>query len=162
MKQKKLLLSLFLLIGLIAWSPMQNKAQAQQANQNEKLLCRFPTLHGNTIVFEAAGNLWRVSRDGGTAVRLTTDQGYDMMPRFSPDGSTIAFTGQYEGNVDVFTMPAHGGKVTRLTYHSDVVQRPPTRWGPDNMVVTWTPDGKHIVFLSRRDTWNSWFGQLFQ
>jgi len=160
MKQKQLLPFLILVISLAGWSPFQSRAQ--ESNQNNKVLCRFPTMHGNTIVFEAAGNLWRVNRDGGTAVRLTTDQGYDLMPRFSPDGSTIAFTGQYDGNVDVFTMPADGGKVNRLTYHSDVVQRPPTRWGPDNMVVTWTPDGKHIVFLSRRNTWNSWFGQLFQ
>ena len=122
---------------------------------------RFPTLHGDSIVFEAGGNLWKVARTGGLATRLTTDEGYDQMPRFSPDGREIAFTGDFDGNSDVYTMPAAGGPVTRLTFHSDVVGDAPTRWGPDNMVVTWTPDGKQILFLSRRDTFNSWFGRLF-
>ncbi len=153
---KSLVLWLFMLFGTIPFL-------ANAANQgNESLLCRFPTLHNNKIVFEAAGNLWSVSRNGGIASRLTTDPGYDMMPRFSPDGKTIAFTGQYEGNVDVYTIPANGGAAMRLTYHSDVVKKAPTRWGPDNMVMNWTPDGKNIVFLSRRTTWNSWFGQLFE
>ena len=128
----------------------------------DALLCRFPTLHNNTIVFEAAGNLWKVNRNGGVATRLTTDPGYDMMPRFSPDGKIIAFTGQYEGNVDVYTIPITGGMAKRITYHSDVVKKAPTRWGPNNMVVTWTPDGNDIVFLSRRNSWNSWFGKLFE
>lgn len=153
------LLSL-LLILLMGGAPIM--AVAATTGNGDALLCRFPTLHNNTIVFEAAGNLWRVNRDGGVATRLTTDPGYDMMPRFSPDGQTIAFTGQYAGNVDVYTIPSTGGAVTRLTYHSDVVSKAPTRWGPDNMVMTWTPDGKNIVFLSRRATWNSWFGQPFE
>ncbi len=125
------------------------------------VLTRYPTLHGNTIVFEAGGNLWRVDRQGGEAQRLTTDGGFDIMPRFSPDGKLIAFTGQYDGNTDVYVMPAKGGVAKRLTFHSDVVKDAPLRWGPDNMVVTWTPDGKNVLFLSRRDTFNSWFGRLF-
>jgi len=148
-----------LLILLFGGTPML--ASAANGGNNDALLCRFPTLHNNNIVFEASGNLWRVSREGGVATRLTTDLGYDMMPRFSPDGKTIAFTGQYAGNEDVYTIPAMGGAVSRLTYHSDVVKKAPTRWGPNNMVVSWTPNGKDIVFLSRRATWNSWFGQLF-
>ncbi len=132
-----------------------------QTDNNGKLFCRYPTLYGNTIVFESAGNLWSVNRNGGIARRLTTDKGFDIMPRFSPDGKTIAFTGEYEGNTDVYTIPAEGGPVTRLTFHSDVTKDAPLRWGPDNMVVNWTPDGKNIVFLSRRNTFNSWFGRLF-
>ena len=127
----------------------------------DNVLTRYPTLHGDTIVFEAAGNLWRVSRQGGTAERLTTDGGFDIMPRFSPDGRLIAFTGQYDGNTDVYVIPAEGGTATRLTFHSDVIEDAPLRWGPDNMVVTWTPDGKNVLMLSRRDTFNSWFGRLF-
>ncbi len=159
MKKRKKLFSL-LLILFLGWST--SVAFGAIPQQNGNLLCRFPTLHNNTIVFEAAGNLWRVDRQGGMASRLTTDGGYDLMPRFSPDGKTIAFTGEYDGNVDVYKIPAQGGAVTRLTFHSDVVQKPPTRWGPDNMVVSWTPNGENIVFLSRRNTWNSWFGQLFE
>ena len=124
-------------------------------------LMRYPTLQGDSVVFEAHGNLWEVNRAGGTARRLTTDPGFDIMPRFSPDGKWIAFTGQYRGNTDVYVIPAGGGPAKRLTFHSDVVPDAPLRWGPDNMVVTWTPDSKNIVFLSRRNTYNSWFGQLF-
>ncbi|HEY3777664.1 MAG TPA: S41 family peptidase [Rhizomicrobium sp.] len=123
---------------------------------------RFPTLHGSTVVFEAHGNLWQVGRWGGMANRLTADPGYDLMPRFSPDGRSIAFTAFYQGNQDVYVVPAGGGAARRLTYHSDVVESAPTRWGPDNMVVTWTPDSKSVVFLSRRMAWNSWFGRLFE
>lgn len=134
---------------------------ATGAAQATNALPRYPTLHGNSVVFEAYGNLWKVSRSGGTAQRLTTDSGYDMMPRYSPDGKWIAFTGEYQGNTDVYVIPAEGGPARRLTYHSDVVNRAPERWGPDNMVLGWTPDSKHVIFLSRRDSMNSWFGRYF-
>ena len=124
-------------------------------------LTRYPTLHGDSIVFEAHGNLWKVNRTGGTAQRLTTDPGYDLMPRYSPDGQWIAFTGQYQGNTDVYVIPAEGGPANRLTFHSDVVERAPERWGPDNMVLGWTPDSKNVVFLSRRSSMNTWFGRYF-
>jgi tricorn protease len=153
-------ISMLSIAGLLLFGFNNPAAQGQVSRTNE--LCRYPTLHGNEIVFEANGNLWRVNRSGGVAERLTADKGFDLMPRFSPDGKMIAFTGDYDGNVDVYVMPADGGKAKRLTYHSDVIEDAPLRWGPDNMVVTWTPGGKHIVFLSRRNTFNSWFGQLFK
>lgn len=137
-----------------------SSARAQSQNDSAKTLCRYPTLYGNTIVFESGGNLWRVARNGGVASRLTTDKGFDIMPRFSPNGKTIAFTGDYDGNVDVYTIPVEGGPVKRLTFHSDI-SSVPLRFGPNNMVVNWTPDGKRIVFLSRRNTFNDWFGRLF-
>ena len=112
-------------------------------------------------MFEAHGNLWAVNRAGGPAHRLTSEPGYQLMPRFSPDGRWIAFTGQYQGNRDVYVIPSTGGNAHRVTFHSDVVDEAPTRWGPDNMVVTWTPDSKQIVFLSRREAWNNWYGKLF-
>ena len=83
------------------------------------------------------------------------------MPRYSPDGKWIAFTGQYQGNRDVYVIPADGGTAKRLTFHSDVVEDAPQRWGPDNMVVSWTPDSANVVYLSRREAWNSWYGRLF-
>jgi tricorn protease len=116
----------------------------------DRTLMRFPALYGDTIAFEAHGNLWAVPRSGGVARRLTSESGYDIMPRFSPDGRWIAFTASYQGNQDVYVIPSAGGAARRLTFHSDVVGKAPTRWGPDNMVVTWTPDSKSIVFLSRR------------
>ena len=133
-----------------------------QAQPSDHTLMRYPTLHGDTIVFVAHDNLWSVPRSGGVASRLTTDPGNDVLPRFSPDGKWIAFTGEYQGNRDVYIIPAAGGPVRRLTFTSDVVPAAPLRWGPDNMVVTWTPDSKNIVFLSRRHSWNSWYGNLFE
>ncbi len=135
---------------------------AARAEQSDRALMRYPTLHGDTIVFAAHDNLWSVPRTGGVASRLTADPGIDLLPRFSPDGKWIAFTGEYEGNRDVYVIPAGGGAARRLTFTSDVVPNATTRWGPDNMVVTWTPDSRNIVFLSRRSAWNAWYGQLFE
>ena len=144
-----------LLAGLALFAPTALGAP-------QRALIRFPTLHGDSIVFEAGGNLWKVGIGGGTATRLTADPGYDQMPRFSPDGKWIAFTGEYSGQTDVYVMPADGGEVKRLTYRSDVTPHAPMRWGPNNMVVTWTPDSKHIIYLSRHDVFNSWFGRYFE
>lgn len=141
-------------------APMGDAGSA--AAPGDATLARFPTLHGDRIVFEAHDNLWAVARGGGVATRLTTDSGSDWMPHFSPDGRWIAFTGDYQGNTDVYVMPAQGGAVRRLTFWSDVVADAPLRWGPNNLVLAWTPDSQHIVFLSRRKSWNAWYGQLYE
>jgi tricorn protease len=125
-------------------------------------LPRFPTLHGDSVVFVAGGNLWKVNRAGGTAVRLTSDPGQDLTPRFSPDGRWIAFTAGYQGNRDVYVIPAAGGTPRRLTHRSDLEFPPVTRHGPNNMVVTWTPDSKNVVFMSRAAAWNDWISRLFE
>jgi tricorn protease len=124
-------------------------------------LPRYPNAHGGKIVFVADGNVWQVARTGGTAEKLTSDPGQDMFPRFSPDGKWIAFTASYQGNEDVYVIPSAGGPARRLTFESDVYEKTGGRHGPDNMVVTWTPDSKNIVFLSRRDAWNVWLAQPF-
>lgn len=134
---------------------------ARGAESPGRTLMRFPTLYGNTIVFVAHDNLWSVARTGGAAARLTAEEGRDVMPRFSPDGRWIAFTGEYQGNRDVYVIPSTGGPAKRLTFNSDVTDEPPVRWGPNNMVVTWTPDSSNIVFLSRREAWNTWIAKLF-
>jgi tricorn protease len=131
------------------------------ADQTGHTLMRYPTLSGNTIVFVAHDNLWSVPRTGGTASRLTAEEGRDVMPRFSPDGRWIAFTGEYQGNRDVYVIPAGGGAAQRLTFTSDIAPEVSLRSGPNNMVVTWTPDSKSIVFLSRRMAWNGWINRLF-
>lgn len=108
-------------------------------SQDKPLLLQRPALSKTQIAFTFAGDLWTVSRSGGEATRLTTGVGIEFAPLFSPDGSQIAFTGQYDGNVDVFTVAATGGTPKRLTYHP----------GPD-IAVAWTPDGKNILFRSPR------------
>src|SRR4051794_34280651 len=83
--------------------------------QDETRLLRFPAIHGDTIAFSHAGNLYAVPAAGGLARRLTSHDGYEMFPRFSPDGKWIAFTGQYDGNTEVYLIPAEGGTPRRLT-----------------------------------------------
>jgi len=130
--------------------------------QQEARLLRFPAVHGNQVVFSYAGDLYTADRTGGIARKLTGSQGYEMFARFSPDGKTIAFTGQYDGNTEVFTIPSTGGEPKRLTYtatlgRDDVADR----MGPNNVVMTWTPDGKNIIYRSRRYSFNAFRGQLF-
>lgn len=104
------------------------------------MLLRQPTISQTHIVFVHANDLWSVGRDGGDAIRLTSSTGQEVLPHFSPDGKTIAFTGQYDGNTDVYIMPAAGGQPTRLTWHP----------GSDN-VTGWSPDGKYVIFTSARE-----------
>jgi tricorn protease len=101
------------------------------------LLLRFPTVSKTDIVFNYAGDLWIVPREGGDARRLTSGIGIETFPYFSPDGSMVAFTGEYDGNKDVYVVPATGGEPRRLTYHP-----------ADDLVAGWTPDGKRILFKS--------------
>lgn len=112
---------------------------ASLAAAEEPTLYQEPTMSRSSIVFAYGGDLWSVARAGGTASRLTTHVGVERSPRFSPDGSTIAFTGEYDGNVDVFVVPAAGGVPRRLTFHP----------GNDE-VVGWTGDGKKVLFRSAR------------
>lgn len=98
---------------------------------------RFPTVHGNTVVFSAEGDLWRVSLSGGLAQRLTTHPEEEQYPTISPDGKVIAFSASYEGPTEIYTIPITGGLTNRLTYETD-----------PSVANTWTPDGK-IVYATR-------------
>lgn len=155
---RRLLLLSTLLAFASGWAAPAHAAEAGDGHT----LTRFPTLHGGTIVFAAHGNLWQVARAGGVAQRLTADTGEDVMPRFSPDGKWIAFTASYDGNGDVYVIPAGGGAARRLTFHSDVTPKAPDRWGPNNMVLGWTPDSTKIEFLSRRMAWNDSYMRPFE
>jgi tricorn protease len=132
------------------------------ARAEETRLLRFPAISGDRIVFSYAGDLYTVAATGGTARKLTSDPGYEMFSRFSPDGKQIAFTGQYDGNTEVFVIPADGGQPRRLTHTAtlgrDVLS---DRMGPNNIVMAWTPDGKNITYRSRKQTFNDFKGQLF-
>ena len=130
--------------------------------QNEARLLRFPTVHGNQVIFSYAGDLYTVPVDGGMARKLTTDAGYEMFSHFSPDGKTIAFTAQYDGNTEIYTMPAQGGVPVRLTITATLGRDDVSdRMGPNNIVMGWTPDGKNIIYRSRKQTYNDFIGQLF-
>jgi tricorn protease len=133
---------------------------AISAEMPEGRLMRFADIYKDKIVFSYAGDLWLVSSSGGEARRITTDPGLELFPKFSPDGKWIAFTAQYDGNFNVYVMPADGGEPKQLTFETDAAPVP-ERMGPNNMVINWLPDSQHILFLSRRDTYNDWFGRLF-
>ena len=121
-------------VAAVLAGPAPTSAQAQGTR-----FLRQPDVSATHIVFVHANDLWSVEREGGHAVRLTSSTGAETDPAFSPDGEWIAFSGQYEGNVDVYRMPAGGGQPERLTWHpaADVVQG-------------WTPDGA-VLFESDRD-----------
>ena len=116
-------------------------------------LLRFPDIHGDHVVFTYAGDLWTAPATGGTAVRLTASPGLELFAKYSPDGRWIAFTGQYDGDEQVYVIPAEGGVPKQLTFYPARGPLPP-RWGYDNQVYGWTPDGKAILFRSNRDSWD--------
>ena len=122
-------------------------AAAPSAAQTK--LLRFPDIHGGRVVFSYAGDLWTASTAGGQAARLTAHPGLELFPRFSPDGSQIAFTGQYDGDEQVYVIPASGGVPRQLTYYPARGPLAP-RWGYDNQVYDWTPDGRAVLFRSLR------------
>jgi tricorn protease len=109
-----------------------------------------PAISKTNIAFVYAGDLWVADRDGKNVRRLTTDQGVESNPAFSPDGSIIAFNAQYEGNTDIYTVPVAGGVPERLTWHP----------GPD-LVQSFTPDGESILFTSPRNASNNRHWQLY-
>ena len=124
-------------------------AAAQNAAQEARLL-RFPATNGREIAFSYAGDLWTVPVEGGQARRLTSHIGYEMFARYSPDGKTIAFTAEYDGNREVYRMPAEGGEPVRLTYTSTNSRDDlGDRMGPNNMVLAWSPDGRKILYRNR-------------
>jgi tricorn protease len=150
---RTLLLAIF--VAAVPFSPLA----AQPAD--EARLLRFPAIHGKTIAFGYAGNLYAVSSEGGIARRLTSHDGYEMFPRFSPDGKHLAFTGQYDGNTEVYVMPAEGGTPKRLTFTATLGRDEVSdRMGPNNIVMAWK-NNNEIVFRSRMREWNDFIGQLY-
>ena len=129
---------------------------------DEARLLRFPAINGNQLVFTYAGDLYTVGAAGGVARKLTTHEGFEMFARFSPDGKWIAFTGQYDGNTEVYLIPSEGGIPKRLTYTATLGRDDVSdRMGPNNLVIGWKNDGKHIIFRSRMREFNDFKGQLY-
>jgi len=130
--------------------------------QDGARLLRFPAVHGNQLVFTYAGDLYTVATRGGVARKLTSHEGFEMFAHFSPDGKMLAFTAQYDGNTEVYVMPAEGGVPKRLTYTATLGRDDISdRMGPNNIVMGWTPDGKQVIYRSRKQSFNDFVGQLY-
>src|SRR5216110_3757662 len=152
-------LTLFCLIAvdLISIRPIP----AQNLPNTTRLL-RFPTTNGSQIVFCYAGQLYSIGKDGGTARRLTNGPGYTSFARFSPDGTQIAFTSEYDGNREVYVMPAEGGTPKRLTTSATLGRDDVSdRMGPNNIVMAWENTKPLIAFRSRMKSFNDFIGALF-
>jgi Uncharacterized protein related to the periplasmic component of the Tol biopolymer transport system len=120
------------------------------AGQIDAGLFRFPDVSKTQIVFTYANDLWLVPKEGGTAIKLSSPAGVETFPKFSPDGKSIAFTGNYDGNSDVYALPTSGGVPVRLTSH-----------GYYDRVVEWTNDGKKVLFASARESGKARFNQFY-
>ena len=126
-----------LLLG-VALAALSGAAEAQPASAPR--LLQQPAISAELVAFSYGGDIWTVARAGGRATRITTGVGVESGPLFSPDGRTLAFTGEYDGNIDVYTVPVAGGVPHRVTFHP----------GAD-VATAWSRDGKSILFRSGRE-----------
>ena len=118
--------------------------------QTDARLMQLPDVSDTQITFTFGDDIWVVAKSGGIAMRLTSPEGPEMYPKFSPDGKQIAFSANYSGNYDVYVMPSSGGVPQRLTYH-----------GMPDIVQGWSPDGKSILFTSGRESGKERFSQFY-
>src|SRR5438046_7203462 len=137
-------------------------AASGQSLPNTTRLLRFPTTNDREIVFCYAVELYTVGKDGGTARRLTSGPGYTSFARFSRDGTQVAFTSEYDGNREVYVMPAEGGTPKRLTISATLGRDDVSdRMGPNNIVMAWENTKPLVVFRSRMKSFNDFLGSLF-
>src|SRR5262245_43776301 len=129
---------------------LPSRLSAQGVDINDTRMLSQPAISKDHIAFIYAGDLWVADLNGKNVRRLTSDEGEQSSPAFSPDGSLIAFTAQYDGNQDVYVVPVVGGVPTSLTWHP----------GPD-IVQGFTPDGSSVLFTSRRAVFTGRYEQLF-
>lgn len=123
-------------------------------------LLRFPDIHKDKVTFVYAGDIYIADTNTGKSQRLTDHIGFETFPKFSPDGSKIAFAAEYNGSRQIYVINADGSGLKQLTYYNDVGQMPP-RGGFDYRVMDWTPDGKHIVFRANRTPWGKRMGRPY-
>ncbi|HZV43255.1 MAG TPA: Tricorn protease like protein, partial [Saprospiraceae bacterium] len=124
--------------------------QISSAQVNARLF-RYPDVSDTHIVFAYGGDLWVVNKDGGTANRLSSPSGAEGFARFSPDGSKVAFSGNYDGNYDIYVIPTLGGLPTRITYH-----------GMADRLTDWFPTGDQLLYTSSRESGKQRFSQFYQ
>lgn len=145
---------MFRLALSLAWI-VQSSAHAQTNHPTacgvDARMLRYPDVSATQIAFVYAGDIWVAPKTGGEAMRLSSPKGEETFPRFSPDGTQIAFSGNYDGNIDVYVVPSTGGLPKRLTFHGD----------PDRML-EWYPDGKSILFATSRTSEKDRFNQLYK
>ncbi len=138
-----MLRNLMALIALLA-------AAAPASAQIDARMLRQPAVSADRIAFVYAGDIWLVPKAGGTAVRLSSPLGEETFPRFSPDGRTLAYSADYDGNTDVYIVPVTGGEPVRLTHHPMA-----------DRVVGWHPDGKRVLFASARESGRQRYNQFY-
>ena len=147
-RSRLMITAALVLAAVVMWPAVDADAVHLAASPGEALL-RFPDIHENTIVFVSGEDIWTAPSSGGAAVRLTIHDGAEVFPKFSPDGNLIAFTGDYDGNADVYVMNTHGGGITRVTWHPS-----------NDQVVGWHPVTGKIIFNSAREAFNR-FSNLY-
>ena len=135
-------------------------ATPSAVSTEEARLLRFADIHQDKIAFVYAGDIWTVPASGGQAQHLTSHEGLELFPKFSPDGRSIAFSAEYGGNRQVYVIPAGGGTPRQLTFYNDVGGMPP-RGGFDYQVLDWTPDGQHVLFRANRLPWGIRMGRPY-
>jgi len=123
---------------------------ALQAQVNARML-RYPDVSQSHIAFVYAGDIWTVPKTGGTAQRLSSPRGEESFPRFSPDGRQIAFSGNYDGNQDIYVMPALGGDPVRVTHHPF-----------SDRLLDWFPDGESILYASSMESGRQRYRQFYK
>jgi len=139
-----------LTLGLAA-SILSNAGAADKSARIDARMIRQPDVSATHIAFVYAGDIWVVPKTGGEAVRLSSPRGEESFPKFSPDGQTIAFSGNYDGNTDIYTVPVSGGVPHRVTHH-----------GAPDRVIDWYPDGKAILFATTMTSFKDRFNQLYK
>ncbi len=123
-------------VAAISVANLGSHAFAQEATPHAGMM-RYPDVSATHVVFSYGGDLWLAPREGGSAMPLASPPGEETFPRFSPDGKTIAFVGNYDGNRDIYTLPVAGGVPARVTYH------PSNEWLQD-----WTTDGRLLFCMN--------------
>ena len=118
--------------------------------QVDARMLQYPDVSKTQITFYYGGDLWVVSKEGGIANKLTNAKGEEVLPRFSPDGSQIAFSGNYNGNIDIYVIPSMGGIAKRVTHH-----------GMFDRMDDWYPDGSKIIYASSMESGKQRFNQFY-
>jgi len=125
---------------------LADNARAQVSGR----MLQYPAVSQTHIAFVYGGDIWIVPKEGGIATRLSSPKGQELFPKFSPDGKSIAFSGNYDGNMDIYVVPTFGGLPERITYH-----------GMPDRLLGWYPDGEKLLFASARESGRQRFNQFY-